>query len=196
MQFLIVEDNDLVTRALALVLHRYGECRAAVTASDARYQINSGVDWNGFVIDVGLGDGSGLDVLATVRRTGAYAQTPAVVMSGHLDPDAVNRAAVLNARFLCKPCGMSELAPFLSDVLLRGTGDRIYAATERARHRWQLSPREVEIVDATLRGRPREDYLKTSGMSANTFKTHVRKLLEKADYENLASLAIDLLGQD
>jgi DNA-binding NarL/FixJ family response regulator len=125
-----------------------------------------------------------------------YAHTPAVVMSGSLDREAVNRAAILNARFVCKPCGTSELAPFLSDVLARKTRDRVYAAAERARHRWGLSPREVEIIDATLRGRPRDEYVRTSGMSVNTFKTHVRKLLEKADYENLSSLAIDLLGQD
>ncbi|HVH47726.1 MAG TPA: hypothetical protein VM925_35565, partial [Labilithrix sp.] len=136
---------------------------------------------------------SGLDVLATARR--AYADTPAVVLSGSLDRESVNRAAALGARFICKPCGTEELAPFLSDVLTRTTGDRIYAATERARHRWMLSPREAEIVEATLRGRARDEYLAATQMSVNTFKTHVRKLLEKADYENLSSLAIDLLSQ-
>jgi DNA-binding NarL/FixJ family response regulator len=161
--------------------------------TDAEQYIASGIDWDGFVIDVRLGDGSGLDVLATARRT--YAHTPAVVLSGSLDRAAVNRAAVLNARFVCKPCGTEELAPFLSDVLTRATGDRIYAATEWARHRWGLSPREAEIVEATLRGRGRDEYVETAGMSVNTFKTHVRKLLEKADYENLSSLAIDLLSQ-
>lgn len=192
--FLIVDDNELVRRALTCVLHRYGECRSAESATAAEKQIASGFEWDGFVIDVRLGDGSGLDVLATARRM--YAHTPAVVLSGNLDRDAVNRAATLNARFVCKPCGTSELAPFLSDVLTRTTGDRVYAATERARHRWGLSPREVEIIDATLRGRPRDELMRTSGMSVNTFKTHVRKLLDKADYENLSSLAIDLLGQD
>lgn len=191
--FLIVDDNDLVRRALSYVLHRYGHCRVAASASDAEQHIASGIEWAGFVIDVRLGDGSGLDVLASARRL--HADTPAVVLSGNLDRDAVNRAAVLNARFVCKPCGTEELAPFLSDVLLRRTGDRIYAAAERARHRWGLSPREVEIVEAALRGRSRDEYLDDSGISPNTFKTHVRNILEKADYENLASLAIDLLAQ-
>jgi len=191
--FLIVDDNDFVRHALTYVLRRYGDCRAAASAIDAEQYIASGVDWDGFVIDVRLGDGSGLDVLATARRH--HPHTPAVVLSGVLDRDAVNRAAILDARFVCKPCGTEELAPFLSDVLLRRTGDRIYAATEHARHRWGLSPREVEIVAAALRGRSRDEYLDESGISPNTFKTHVRKLLEKADYENLSSLAIDLLSQ-
>ena len=191
--FLIVDDNQLVRRALMCVLNRYGECRMAASASDAERHISSGREWDGFVIDVRLEDGSGLDVLATARRV--YTDTPAVVLSGNLDRNTINRAAALNARFLCKPCGTEELAPFLSDVLARSTGDRIFAATERARHRWGLSPREAEIVEATLRGRARDEYVEATGMSVNTFKTHVRKLLEKADYQNLASLAIDLLNE-
>jgi DNA-binding NarL/FixJ family response regulator len=191
--FLVVDDNEHVRRALINVLHRYGECRAAATASDAVHHITSGRMWDGFVFDVKLGDGSGLDVLAAARRR--YAQTPAVVLSGSLNREVVNRAAVLNARFVCKPCGTEELAPFLSDVLGRTSGDRLYAAAERARHRWHLSPRETEIVESVLRGRSREDFIAATGMSANTFKTHARNLLEKTDYENLASLAIDLLSQ-
>jgi DNA-binding NarL/FixJ family response regulator len=189
--FLIVDDNSLVRRALECVLHRYGACRSAVSAAEAAVQLESGIEWDGFVIDVCLGDGSGLDVLALARRT--FAQTPAIVLTGTLDRTTVNRAALLNARFVCKPCGIQELAPFVGDVLTRLTGDRIFAAAERARHRWNLSPRETEIIDATLRGRPRDEYVESSGMSVNTYKTHVRKLLEKADYENLSSLAIDLL---
>jgi DNA-binding NarL/FixJ family response regulator len=191
--FLVVDDNEMVRRSLKCVLHRYGECLTAESATDAEHHITSGKDWDGFVIDVRLGDGSGLDVLATARRV--YAETPAVVLSGNLDREAVNRAAVLNARFVCKPCGTEELAPFLSEVLARTTGDRIYATAERARHLWGLSPREVEIVEAMLRGRSRNEYIAATGMSVNTFKTHTRNLLEKTDHENLSRLAIDLLSQ-
>lgn len=189
--FLIVDDNALVRRALECVLDRYGVCHPAVSAATAALELESGIDWDGFIIDVRLGDGSGLDVLAHARRT--FGQTPAIVLTGTLDRTTVNRAALLNARFICKPCGVRELAPFIGDVLTRLTGDRIHAVAERARHRWNLSPRETEIIDATLRGRARDEYIESTGMSVNTYKTHVRKLLEKADYENLASLAIDLL---
>jgi DNA-binding NarL/FixJ family response regulator len=192
--FLIVEDNVLVRRALSRLFARYGECYLAGSCAGAEEQMSMSPAWGGFVIDVRLEDGSGLDLLEMARRV--FAQTPAMVLSGNLDRDAINRAAVLNARFVCKPCGPSELAPFLSDVLVRETGDRILAATERARHRWSLSPREAEIVESGLRGRTREEYLLASGISANTFKTHVRRLLEKASYENLSRLAVDLLNEN
>jgi DNA-binding NarL/FixJ family response regulator len=192
--FLVVDDNPLVQRAMTALLRRYGVCHSAATATDAEHHITSGIPWDGFVIDIGLEDGCGLDVLAAARRT--HGQAPAVVLSGNLDRLAVNRAAALNARFVCKPCGASELAPFLADVLVRTTGDRMLAATERARHRWGLSPREVEIIQATLCRRSRAEYVEATTMSENTFKTHVRRLLQKAKYDNLASLAIDLLNDN
>jgi DNA-binding NarL/FixJ family response regulator len=190
---LIVDDDSLVRRALTRVFHRYGVCTEACSAADAEHHITSGATWSGFVIDVCLGDGSGLDVLKSARR---FHNTPALIISGSLDRDAVNRAAAFNARFVCKPCGMRELAPFVADVIARTTGDRVYAAIERARHHWRLTPREAEILDATLRGRPRDEYVKSACISVNTYKTHVHRLLEKVDYESLSSLAIDLLAQD
>ena len=192
--FLIVEDNVLVRRALVRVFGRYGECHVAASCSEAADQMARRPDWAGFVIDIRLEDGNGLEVLEMARHL--FADTPAMVLSGRLDREVINRAAVLNARFVCKPCGPSELAPFLSDVLVRTTGDRLLAATERARHRWSLSPREASIVESALHGRTREEYLQASGISANTFKTQVRRLLEKAGYENLSRLALDLLNEN
>lgn len=190
--FLIVDDEPLVQRALSSVLRRYGACSASVSAAGALSEL--GRSWDGLLIDVRLKDGSGLDVLASARRRKIRA--PAVVLSGRIDHEIVNRAAALDARLVSKPCGTEELAPFLADVLLRKTNDRAYAAAERARHRWSLSEREVDILDHALRARSREQYLALRGMAQNTYKTHVRKLLEKSDYANLSTLAIDLLGEN
>lgn len=189
--FLVVDDEPLMQRALGAFLHHYGTCRTALSADEAEQALATGTRWDGFVIDVRLGDGSGLDVLAAARRT--HAKTPAVVLTASIERELVNRAAELDARYVCKPFGRSELAPFLSDVLRRASDDRLYAAAEFARNRWSLSPRQVEIVDATLRRCTRDEYVESTGMSLNTYKTHVRKLLDKTDYESLQSLALDLL---
>jgi DNA-binding NarL/FixJ family response regulator len=192
LSFLIVDDEPLVQRALTSLLRRYGACSAIPSASDAETRL--GHAWDGLLIDVRLQDGSGLDVLASARRRKIRA--PALILSGRIDHNVVNRAAALDARLVSKPCGTSELAPFLADVLFRKTNDRALAAVERARHRWSLSDREVDILDHALRARSREQYLAVRGMAQNTYKTHVRKLLEKSDYANLLTLAIDLLGED
>jgi len=192
LSFLIVDDEPLVQDALSSVLRRYGACSASLSVEGAERQL--GQAWDGLLIDVRLKDGSGLDVLASARRRKIRA--PAVVLSGRIDHEIVNRAAALDARLVSKPCGTEELAPFLSDVLLRKTNDRALASAERARHRWSLSEREVDILGHALRAHSREQYLVGRGMAENTYKTHVRKLLEKSDYANLSALAIDLLGEN
>lgn len=191
LSFLIVDDEPLVQQALAAVLRRYGVCQLVPSVRSAEDQL--GHAWDGLLIDVCLEDGSGLDVLVSARQRKIRA--PAIVLSGWIDHDVVNRCAALDARLVAKPCGTSELAPFVADVLLRKTNDRALAASERARQRWSLSTREVEILDHALRAKTRDQYLVKSGMAPNTYKTHVRRLLEKADYSNLSTLAIDLLGE-
>ena len=190
-KFLIVDDEPLVQRALAMVLRRYGASTAASSVREARTHLSQ--RWDGFLLDVRLADGSGLDVLASVRRSNVG--TPAVVLSGAINHDVVNRCAALDARLVMKPCGYEELAAFLAEVLLRKTNDRAYAAVERARHRWGLSDREGDILEHALRAKTREQYLESRGIAQNTYKTHVRKLLEKSDYANLSTLAIDLLAE-
>jgi ActR/RegA family two-component response regulator len=66
--FLIVDDNSLVRRALERVFSRYGSCHGAESHADAERQMVAVSAWDGFVIDVKLGDGSGLDLLAKARR--------------------------------------------------------------------------------------------------------------------------------
>jgi DNA-binding NarL/FixJ family response regulator len=190
--FLLVDDDKLIRTSFARALRRYGEATCAASATEAVALIGS-VPFDGFVIDVNLPDGSGLEVLARVREL--RGDTPAVVFSGSLDRRVINHASTLGARFVCKPCGEEELVPFLFDVRRLRAMDRTGAATERARERWALSPRETEILGVALRGESRDEYVRKSGITLNTFKTHVRRLLEKSDYRNLASLSVDLLRE-
>lgn len=189
--FLVIDDDMLVQRALAAVLRKHGTCHAALSTAEA-HDLLAG-DYDGIIVDVRLKDGSGLDILEHARKN--HIRTPAVVLSGLVDHHIVNRTALLDARLLAKPFGTTELAPFISDVVRHKTDDRIGAARERARHRWQLTEREVVIIDGALRGRTRGDNVGDMGITNNTYKTHVRKLLDKTDYSNLSSLAIDLLAE-
>ncbi|MBX3231769.1 MAG: response regulator transcription factor [Labilithrix sp.] len=191
LSFLIVDDDTLVRRALRQMLNRYGACIEAPSRATAERELSK--EWDGFLIDVRLGDGSGLDFLANLRGRGIAA--PAVVLSGAMDHETVNSAATLDARFVSKPCGSSELAPFVAEAVRRKTHDRAHAICEQARQRWNLSSREVEILELAVRGKTRADYIEETGIAHNTFKTHVRRLLQKTDYTNLSLLAIDLLNQ-
>lgn len=198
--FLIVDDEPLVGTVLRTLLRPHGGSVLATSAAEARAKLGRG-SWRGFLIDVMLPDGSGLDVLATARKTAP--KTPSVVMSGTLDRRVINRAAALDARFLCKPWKVRDLEPFLEDAAAQPaptpatparSSTLVARATERARRRWDLSVREVELVGSALRQEPRAVYLAQHKMSPNTFKTHVRRLLDKTDYASMKSLVIDLLA--
>ena len=121
--FLIVDDEPLVRRALVRVFHRYGVCTEASSAADAAELITNGATWSGFVIDVRLGDGSGLDVLASARR---FHNAPALVLSASVDRDTVNRAATCDC----------------SDRVSRGTSRCAWRATSGA----ASQRREVKLV--------------------------------------------------
>jgi DNA-binding NarL/FixJ family response regulator len=190
LSLLLVDDDPFVLRALRAILKRYGKCDTATSLAAAETMLAPHYD--GLVLDVFLGDGCGIDLLARARRRGVDA--PAVILTGGSDRDTVNRAAVLGARFIMKPCGTSELSTFIAEALQRKTNDRVRSVLERARNRWLLTDREVAILEHALRARSRTDYLEQSGIAQNTYKTHVRKLLDKTDYANLSTLAIDLLA--
>jgi DNA-binding NarL/FixJ family response regulator len=187
---LVVDDSALVGRSLQRLLSRYGDCLIATSAKQAAELLEREQSFAALIIDVRLRDGSGLDVLTAARHF--HEAAPALVYTGAADREIINRSAALNARFVCKPFGPAELAPFLEDVLRRYTDDPLYPIMESARHRWSLSPREAEILRAALRRQSPAEYLAHSGMTKNTYKTHVRHLLEKSDYETLLSLTLDL----
>jgi DNA-binding NarL/FixJ family response regulator len=193
-RFFLIDDDPLVLRALRHELRGFGECQTASSAKEAEARIIAGDSWDGLVIDVRLGDGSGVDILSLARDKAS--RTPAVLLSGVLEPEIVNQAAILDARFICKPWDPGALAPFLDEVLRRAAPDRIGRTVALAQRRFDLTAREVEILVATLHGGSREAYLQASGMTANTLKAHVKNLLEKTNSESLLDLAIALLVAD
>lgn len=185
--FIVVDDDPLFREVIARAMRRWGSCHASSSALEASRVLDALPSLGGLLVDVGLQDGSGLDVLERVRRR--FGDLPAIVFSGSLDRDAVNRTTRMNARFLVKPFGIDELMPFVQEVGRASTHD----ATQAAMTRWCLTSREQEILGSKLRGFSRGDYLATHNMSPNTYKTHVRNLLEKAGYHSLSELALDLL---
>jgi DNA-binding response OmpR family regulator len=109
--FLVVEDDDAVARALTRIIRSYGEVALATTAGDARRLLEQAVPWRAFVLDVGLPDGSGLDLLADMRD--AFPSTPALVLTGRTEACAINAAFDLDAHYAVKPIEESRVRRFL-----------------------------------------------------------------------------------
>ena len=110
-RFLVVEDDDAVARALTRIVRSYGEVTLATTAGDARRLLEGAGPWRAFVLDVGLPDGSGLDLLADVRQ--AFPSTPALVLTGRTEAATINAAFDLDAHYAVKPIEEFRVRRFL-----------------------------------------------------------------------------------
>jgi DNA-binding NarL/FixJ family response regulator len=193
--FLFVEDDAIVARSISRFLRVHGTVRTVASVAEAVAAIEA-EPWTAIIVDIRLVDGSGLDVVKFARDRRPI--LPALVLTGSNEPEHINRAAALGARFVCKPCGASELRPFVLEAkILSASRDpsAIDEVVANATVRWNFSIREAEIVAAALNGTTRHLFLRATGMSPNTYKVHVRSLLRKSNSDSLATLALNVLRE-
>jgi DNA-binding response OmpR family regulator len=114
---LLVEDDANVARLCTRLLGRAGyDVRAAATAAEAKALLEGTEDYGIAYVDVGLPDGSGLDVAELARRL--RPQLPIVVATGALEdvtgPDDVR---------LQKPFTLDQFTAAIDEaVRRRGSG--------------------------------------------------------------------------
>jgi DNA-binding NarL/FixJ family response regulator len=186
--FLVVDDEPITTRSISRVLGQFGAVASASTAAEARELVSARPAWSGLVVDLWLPDGSGLDLLASLRRRVPLA--PAVLLSGDMAADAVNAAFALDARCLCKPCPTEHLRQFALEALMaeREIPDRIMKAVRDLAARHALTPAQTEILLSVVRGIDRASIVASRHVSENTHKTQVRGILRKTRTLSLGEL--------
>ena len=121
MRILVVEDDEVLRNGLVVGLGLEGfEPDAVSTCEDARSGIAGG-DHVGIVLDIGLPDGSGLDLLAEWRRSGIT--TPVLLLTArNLVTNRVEGLDVGADDYLGKPFDLTELAARLRAILRRANG--------------------------------------------------------------------------
>ncbi len=121
MRILIVEDDDVLRDGLAVGLGLEGfETDVVTTCEDARAGAAAG-DHAGIVLDIGLPDGSGLELLAEWRRKGVT--TPVLLLTArNLVSDRVEGLDLGADDYLGKPFDLTELAARLRAMLRRSDG--------------------------------------------------------------------------
>jgi two-component system response regulator QseB len=191
---LLVEDDALARKAIARLLKGVVDVVGVATMAEARAALGTRT-WGGFVVDVTLPDGNGLDLLAEARK--GNDRTPAVVVTQHCTQALVNRAFALRASYLCKPYAPRDLLSFAKRSTARGAGlgAALAEAVGRLAARHQLTKREVEFVSATMHGVAPKELVVTLGISMNTYKSQVRKALRKMGASSLGEVRDAVLGE-
>jgi two-component system catabolic regulation response regulator CreB len=132
-RLLLLEDDPAIARTVAYALEREGLAVAhSVLVQDAREQL-ARAPFDLLVLDVGLPDGSGLDLLRELRGTPATAALPVLVLSAH--GEEIDRVLGLELGaddYLAKPFSPRELSARVK-ALLRRAGTQTAAATPAAR---------------------------------------------------------------
>ncbi len=110
-RLLLLEDDPAIARTVAYALERDGlTVTHSLLVHDARQQLQS-ARFDLLVLDVGLPDGSGLDLLRDVRNTAPTAALPVLMLSAH--GEEIDRVLGLELGaddYLTKPFSPRELA--------------------------------------------------------------------------------------
>lgn len=191
LSFLIVDDELAV--GFAAALRKHGERVIAKTIGEAQRALASHAAFDGFVIDVHLPDGNGLDFLSLIRLSdGRHAKTPALVVTGYGHERWANTAYALDAAYLDKPITGAQIDHFVVHWCVRPRIERV--ANDRADHA-SLTTTERRILIEYLHALSRDLVAAEQHISHGTLKKHAASIARKAGADSLEDLAMKLLHE-
>ncbi|CAN7596323.1 response regulator transcription factor [Variovorax sp. LjRoot84] len=204
----LVEDDFSMRERIARVVRADPSLELAHSAGTAReileWLAENPVDV--LLVDLGLPDRSGLDVIRDCRRTqpacavmvvsifgdeGNMVQAFEAGASGYLLKDGTEADLATHIRNL--RAGGSPMSPVIARQLLRRwqahqqqeppAAVAPQAAAASSPHE-RLSPREFEVLDLVSRGFPYAEVAVRMGVSVSTVQTHIRNIYGKLDVHN------------
>jgi DNA-binding NarL/FixJ family response regulator len=187
-RLLLVEDNPLVAKALEMLVGELVRVEVAPTLRKGKQALRS-TRWTALVIDISLPDGTGLDALAYAREQGY--RGPVLVYSAYHDPDDINRAYALGAKYLVKPGNGDDLRNFVIESIRRGRSMPVALWAKR----YKLTHAETSILRAAANGWSRDQIAARRKTSLKTTKTQIHKMLSKTGDASLIAAAARLLRE-
>jgi two-component system response regulator FixJ len=182
----VVDDDVAVRRSLERLLNSAGITVISYeTPMDflvAASQLSDGC----LLLDVRMPGMDGLEVQARLRQAGIT--IPVVVMTGQGDVHTAVRAMKAGAvDFLEKPFNDDVLLRTIEVAFTRGRpSDRSRDTTEAAQRIALLSPREREVLDALVAGRPNKVIASDLGISVRTVEVHRARMMERLGVRQFA----------
>jgi DNA-binding NarL/FixJ family response regulator len=136
------------------------------------------------IVDLALGDESGVDLIAAVRQA-----APSVELLAHTvfdDRNIVFRALAAGASgYLLKGAGPSEIARALREIVAGGSAMSpkiarlVIGALQAGTEPDPLSPREREILRAIDAGRTYKEIAEAHSISVHTVHSHVKNVYQR-----------------
>jgi len=208
-KFLVVDDHPIFRRGLIALIEsdpRYRVCAEAGTIEEALELLGKEVP-DMVLLDISLGDRSGLDLLKTLRSS--YPEVKTLVISIHDASVYAERALRAHARgYLMKQEASSTLAEAIETILSgkifvstsfreRLLEEAVGARKDSARSRIDLlSDRELEVLKHIGRGYGAMEIATAMGIAIKTvgaYQDHIKKKLSLESVSSLRKYAIKWL---
>lgn len=185
----VVEDDQLVQRALLRLLRRAGYRVEAFPSVEAYFERFAWELPSCLVLDLHLPGSGGLELLERLREQRQL--VPAVVITAHGSVPTTVRAMKAGAfEFLEKPFDNSQLLAAVAEGAQRGLDLRRDTA-ERSELRSrlaQLTPRERQVLELVVEGLPNKKIAARFQIAEKTIKVHRARVMEKMGAGSLAEL--------
>jgi two-component system response regulator NreC len=186
---LLVDDHRIVRSGVRKVLEASGRIDVVGEASGVKEALERArlLRPDVVILDIALGDGSGLDVIADLREGGARV----VILSMQDEPSYARKAFELGAQgYVVKDAADDELAAAIDAVL----EDRIYVHPAIAARlvvrepEDDLTEREREILRLIALGYTNQEIAGQLFLSVRTIEAHRRHILDKLRLNTRADL--------
>ena len=200
---LLADDHPMIGSALEMLLRGtdYQLIGRARTGAEALKQVER-LKPDLLLLDVNMPDGSGIEVLRRLRKTGEG--RPVIILTAGLDdPQLIAADELAPDGIVLKTSDPALLLDCMDQVLAGKTwvdpeiADRTSAAKQRASSVVPLTPRERELVDLVRQGLRNRDIAARLGVTEGTVKVYLHSIFDKLGVVSRTELAIrasDLIG--
>lgn len=187
-QIVIVDDDDAVRDSLEVLL--VSEDYTTQTFSDATSFLTAPLDdVECILLDVRLPDGDGIDILQRLVDRKTAART--IIMTGHGDvPMAVKAMRIGASDFIEKPFDPDEMLQAVGRAVsqFEASSQSKGSQTEARERLMRLTPRETEVMQQLVLGRPNKIIAHELDLSPRTVEVHRARVMDKTEAKSLSEL--------
>lgn len=195
-RILIVDDHDVVRAGVMKVAEQPGIVFGEANNPAQALELVREQEWDLAVVDISLGDWSGLDLLKELKQI--RPNLPVLILSMHSEEQYARRGFRAGAAgYITKDSPRHELAKAIQKVLNGGRyvspdiAEKLVRDLKKDRDRpphWDLSDREFEVMCLVASGKAIGEIANQLSLSHKTVSTYRARILEKMGFSSNAEM--------
>lgn len=185
----VVDDDEAIRQSIGFLLRKAGYAVRTYADGTALLKAVTRATSGCVLLDLRMPDIDGLAVQARLAAAGIG--LPIVMLTGHGDVALAVRAIKAGAiEFLEKPFERASLLAAVEQAFAQAQrSDRAHLAEAEAQvHLAALTPREREVLDGMVRGRPNKLIAYDLGIATRTVEAHRANLMDKLGAQSLSDV--------